>query len=169
MNRLKSIIKRALQSTFISYTIRALTGFLVGYIILISFPQYDLFWMLLSIILVISPEEQDARKLTFERVVSNLIGSLSGLVGVLFDWVTAIKIPFAVILAIVLCRLFNLMKVVRSAVVAVLIILIEHKEDIYSPFERFFSVLVGCLIGLLVTVLMTYLMKKLRDVLFTNN
>ena len=162
MSSVKSLVVRGLNSSFVNYLIRSITGFMVGYALLLSFPQYDLFWLLLSIILVISPEEKDTWKLTFERVVSNFIGSLSGLAVVFLDFRLEVKILLAILMATLLCRAFNLMRVVRSAIVAILIILIEHTGDFMSPFERFFSVLGGCLIGLVVTLVVTFILQKVK-------
>jgi uncharacterized membrane protein YgaE (UPF0421/DUF939 family) len=129
---------------------------------MLQFPKFDLFWTLISIILVISPEEKNAALLTTERVISNLIGSVSGLIVYFLPINELIKISLAIVLAVMICRLFQLMKVVRSAVVAVLIILIEHKSGVLTPFERFLTVLIGCLIGLIVTLSTTLIINQLK-------
>lgn len=105
---------------------------------------------------------KNAALLTTERVISNLIGSVSGLIVYFLPINELIKISLAIVLAVMICRLFQLMKVVRSAVVAVLIILIEHKSGVLTPFERFLTVLIGCLIGLIVTLSTTLIINQLK-------
>lgn len=159
---MKSFIIKILHSQFAIYLLRCLIGFLIGYYLMLQFPKFDLFWTLISIILVISPEEKNAALLTTERVISNLIGSVSGLIVYFLPINELIKISLAIVLAVMICRLFQLMKVVRSAVVAVLIILIEHKSGVLTPFERFLTVLIGCLIGLIVTLSTTLIINQLK-------
>lgn len=152
------ITEKLIKSPFITYIIRCLIGFLIGYFLIGNFPQHELFWALLSIILVISPDEKDAKKLTIERSKSNLIGSISGLLVYFLPLEEVFKIMLAILIAITICRLFQLMNVARSAIVALLIILIEHKTDSYlAPVERFLFVTMGCFIGLFVTLVTSYI------------
>lgn len=156
-------IRNILFSPIVIYISRGIIGFSTGYILMISFPQHDLFWTLLSILLVISPEAKDAKKLSIERVKANLIGALSGFVAVFIPLDMYFKISAGIILAAVLCKVFNLLNVARTAVVAIIIILIEKPDDGFmAPIERFLSVLAGCLIGLLITVITAFMIKYLH-------
>lgn len=146
-------IRKIISSNFVNYSLKVLIGFFIGYFLFKTFPNYNLFWSLLSIILVISPEEVDSKKLTVERVKANFIGSLAGIATWFLPIPDLAKIVMAIILALVTCRVFDVVKVARTAIVAVLIVLIEHKnDDFLAPISRFFSVAGGCLIGLLVSV-----------------
>lgn len=139
-----------------------LIGFTLGYSVYIAYPQYELFWALLSIILVISPEEVDTKKLTIERVKANFVGSIAGIIVFflpLSDWG---KLIIGILAAITICKYFNLMKVARSAVVAIMIVLIEHKaESVQVPITRFLAVATGCFIGLSVSLFVAYI----RDII----
>jgi uncharacterized membrane protein YgaE (UPF0421/DUF939 family) len=148
--------------------LRCVAGFLIGYLLIQAFPQYELFWALLSIILVISPDEKDAKKLTIERSKSNFIGSISGLLVFFVHLDDIYKITLGILVAISICRLLNLMNVARSAIVALLIVLMQHNTDSYwAPVERFLFVTFGCLIGLSITLttsyIFTYLDKKINS------
>lgn len=148
-----NFFSRFINSQFITYVIRCLIGFLIGYLLILYFTGIDLFWALLSIILVISPEENQAKKLTIDRFKSNFLGSLSGLIVFLLEIEDIYKVILGIIVTCVLCRIFDLLNVARSAIVALLIILLEHKGDgIMSPIIRFGSVALGCFIGLGVTL-----------------
>lgn len=159
-----SIVKRAINSQFIVYLLRCIIGFLIGWLLILQFPQFDFFWSLLSIILVISPEENQAKKLTIDRFKSNFIGSLSGLVVFYLPIEDVYKVILGIIVTCVFCRIFSLLNVARSAIVAVLIILIEHKNDsIFAPFARFATTAVGCFIGLGVTLITSFMIQRMNQ------
>ncbi|MBF0597670.1 FUSC family protein [Faecalibacter rhinopitheci] len=158
-----SIVKRAINSQFLVYLLRCIIGFLIGWILILKFPQYDFFWALLSIILVISPEENQAKKLTIDRFKSNFLGSLSGLVVFFLPIDDLYKIILGIIITCIFCRIFNLLNVARSALVAVLIILIEHKNDsLFAPISRFLTTAVGCFIGLGVTLVTSIMIQEIN-------
>lgn len=73
------LIRYSIGSDLIIYGFKCIIGFLIGYQLYLGFPEYELYWTMLSIILVISPEAKDARRLSIERFKSNLIGSGIGL------------------------------------------------------------------------------------------
>ncbi|ULT24751.1 FUSC family protein [Sphingobacterium sp. E70] len=52
---------------------------MLGYILFVSFPEYSVSWTLISIILVISPQENESKKIAIDRAKSNFIGSAIGL------------------------------------------------------------------------------------------
>jgi uncharacterized membrane protein YgaE (UPF0421/DUF939 family) len=136
----------------------------VGYQLYLAFPEYELYWTIISILLVISPEEKDSRKLSVDRFKSNLIGSSVGLVCFLLPTPEVVMMVAGIALSIVICHLFNLMSVARTAVVALIIVLIHEQATMtyWAALERFLSVTLGCLIGLYVTVLTSNVIKYLR-------
>lgn len=139
------------------YICRSLIGFSIGYVLMKTIPQYDLFWALISVLLVISPEAKDSWKLSIDRVKANFIGALSGFAVVFFPIDTYLKVMMGIILGAVICKTFNLLNVVRTTIVAMIIILIEKPDEGFiAPIERFISVLLGCLIGLLVVLITAY-------------
>lgn len=150
-------------SPIVIYILRCVIGFSIGYFLMAQFPQFDFFWALLSIMLVISPEGKDVPRLTTERVKANLVGAFSGFVVVFLPIGMYFKIVAGIILAAVLCKVFKLLGVARTAVVAIIIILIEKGGDGYlASVERFIAVLVGCLLGLLVVISTGYLIRFLH-------
>ena len=154
-----------LTSQLVVYIFRCLTGFLVGYYLILQFPEYELFWGLLSIILVISPEGKDSKRLTIERVKSNFIGSVVGLLCVLISPKTNVYlVMLGIIITSVVCYLFSVMNMTRVAIVALLIILLQNhiSEIVITPFIRFATVAIGCLIGLFITVVTYVFIEKLK-------
>lgn len=151
-------MKQYLSSPLFNYIVKVFIGFTLGYSVYVTYPQYELFWALISIILVISPEEVDTKKLTIERVKANFVGSISGIIVFFLPFSDWVKLTAGILLAILICKYFNLMKVARSAVVAILIVLIEHQSDsIHTPIARFLAVATGCFIGLGVSLLVAFI------------
>lgn len=132
---------------------------------MILFPQYELFWGLLSIILVISPEGKDSRRLTIERVKSNFIGSVVGLLCVFISPNPNVYlVMLGIIITSIICHLFQVMNMARVAIVALLIILLQNhiSEIVITPIIRFLTVASGCLIGLFITISTSILLKKIK-------
>jgi len=159
------ILKKIITSQLIIYTIRCLIGFVIGYQLMLVFPKYDLFWLLLSVILVISPEGKDSRKLTIDRVRSNFIGSFVGLFYLLITKDLVIGyLMVGIIITTIICYLFKVMNMARVAIVALLIILLQPRLSNIecTPIVRFATVSLGCLLGLMSTVLTSIVIRKLK-------
>ena len=162
---MRSLITKAVSSPSFIYAFRCILGFAIGYALYLRYVEYELFWGLLSIILVISPEEKDSKKLSIDRVKSNFIGSMVALVCVLLNEEGGvITIILGILFTVLICKLFNILNYARVAIVAVLIILIEphHSSLTYTPFFRFLTVAGGCLIGLAIVVSTSFVIRKLR-------
>ena len=159
-----SLLKRIVSSPVLIYIIRCLIGFLIGYKLYQEFPDFELFWTLLSIILVISPEEKDTRKLSTERFKSNFIGSAVALILLLFMEPNIYAIIFGIFITIIICRLFRVLNMARVALVTLLIIMVQpHQEGLVeAPIYRFGSVAIGCFIGLVIVVLTSMIFRPLK-------
>ena len=116
-------------SPIVIYIMRCIIGFSIGYFLLKSFPGFDFFWALLSILLVISPEGKDSKKLSMERVKANFIGALSGIIVFSLPIEMYFKILIGITAAALICKLFNLLNVSRSAIVAIIIVLLERPDE----------------------------------------
>lgn len=161
---INKVIKYSIGSDLIIYVFRCIIGFLIGYQLYIQFPEHELFWTLLSIILVISPEAKDSKRLAIERFKSNLIGSGIGLLCFLIHTPNVFVVLLGIILSILVCYFFELMNVARTAIVALVIVLIheQHLLTWLGAIERFISVALGCFIGLFITICTSYIINYLR-------
>ena len=162
---MKTLIKKAITSPSTIYATRCVLGFLIGYALYRRFVEYELFWGLISIILVISPEEKDSRKLSYDRVKSNFIGSVVAIACVFVDKEShLLTLVVGILLTILVCKLFKILNYARVAIVALLIILVEqhHSPITYTPFFRFLTVAMGCLIGLFIVISTSYVLGILR-------
>jgi len=117
----------------------------------------EMFWCLISALLVLSPNEKEAIPLAIVRIEANVVGSCSALLCLLFTALPALVIfCLSYTLAIVACFLFGLMPASRSALVAATIVALApvgagHPWD--KPLERVLAVTAGCLVGLASTFL----------------
>jgi len=161
---LDPILKRIASSPVLIYILRCCIGFLIGYKLYITYPDFELFWTLLSIILVISPEEKDTRRLSIERFKSNFIGSAVAMVMLLFLEPNVYTIIAGIFVTIIVCCLFNVLNMARVALVALLIIMVQPHQTgfVEAPIYRFGSVAVGCIIGLLIVVLTSIIFRPLK-------
>lgn len=148
----------------ILYIIRCTIGFLIGYTLYLAFPQFELYWTMISILLVLSPELKDAPRLTVERVKSNLIGSSVGLLCVLLPVPELAMMVLGIAVSIIICHFFNLMSVARTAMVALVIVVIHEQETMsnWAAVERFLCVTLGCMIGYAVSSATSFLNDKLK-------
>lgn len=161
--KVSSRFRAFIFSPIVIYIFRCTVGFSIGFSLMKQFPQFDLFWALLSIMLVISPEGKDSPRLTTERVKANLIGAFSGFLVVFLPFSIFLKTLTGIVVAAILCNIFKLLNVSRTAIVAIIIILIERPNDgLTASIERFLSVLVGCVTGLLVVMSTGYLIRFLH-------
>ncbi|WHF52768.1 FUSC family protein [Chryseobacterium gotjawalense] len=161
----QKIIRNSIGSDLVIYIFRCLIGFLIGYQLYLQFPKFEAYWTLLSIILVISPEAKDAKRLSVERFKSNLIGSIVGLVCFFIYEPNIYLMLTGIALTVLVCYFFQLMNVARTAMVAFVIVTIQEQAQLssWAAVYRFISVTLGCLIGLSVTVLTSYLINYLRN------
>ncbi|MCO6174741.1 FUSC family protein [Flavobacterium sp. NRK F10] len=161
---LEKVIKYSIGSDLAIYIFRCCLGFWIGYELYVHFIEHQLYWALLSIVLVISPEAKDSKRLAIERFKANFIGSGIGLLCFLIGAPNFFMIIVGIVLAIIICYVFKLMNVVRTAIVALIIVLIYERDNMswMGAIERFSGVALGCLIGLAITVITSYGINFLR-------
>ncbi len=163
-------LRSYVTSPLLIYITRCFLGFSIGYKLYMSFPEHELLWTMISIILVISPEGKDSRRLSIERFKSNMVGSAVALACILMHEPNFYVILVGIILTIITCYLFNIMNMARVALVTLLIVLVQpHTTQAeLAPIYRFASVTMGCIIGLLITIftsmILRYAKRKLHIV-----
>ncbi|MHC5308789.1 FUSC family protein [Myroides sp. LJL116] len=163
-------IKYIITTPVIIYSVRCTLALIIGHILLQKLPDYQMMWTLISIILVISPEGQNSKKLSIERFKSNLVGSIAGLVCLEIEpspdfWMCL----FGFFLTIITCFIFNILNMARVALVALIIILIQPQPSQEAskiveatPLIRALSVTLGCFIGLAITVSTSIIIRALK-------
>ena len=141
------------------YIIKCMIGAVICYWLYEAFPQYPFFWALISVVLVVSPEND--KKLAYLRIEGNFLGSAIGLLLFFFPLPTIIILCLGISLTIIIGFILKLHASVRTAVAANVIVLFQEKEahNWKVALTRVGSVLVGCVVGFLITVLFARLEK----------
>lgn len=141
------------------YALKCIIGASICYWLYVAFPQYPFFWSLISVVLVISPEND--KKLAYLRIEGNALGSAIGLLLFFFPLPTVIILCLGVGLTIIIGFLLNLKMSVRTAVAANIIVLFQEKaaHSWSIALNRVGCVLVGCIVGFLITILFIKLEK----------
>lgn len=138
---------------FLIYAAKCVSGVLIVSTLswLLNYTEFA--WCLISVILVLSPDGKDSVSLAFNRIKANLVGAGVGLLCLLFFTSNMWSISLAVSTALAICYLFKIDSAARSALAAVIIIMIheagKHVWD--TAFERVIGVLSGCILGLIIT------------------
>ncbi len=118
------------------------------------FPGKRLYWGIISVLLVISPDDRENLKLPVARIKANVIGSIIGLGCFLLPVHTLLAMALGVVLVILVCTFFRLGAATRSALAALVIVLVQEVSDrgTVSAVQRMVSVILGCVVALAVAV-----------------
>lgn len=148
------------------YILKCLIGVLICYVPYTLFPQHEFYWSIISVLLVLAPDHSDSNRLAMDRMKANIIGSLVGLSSFLFlNHAPALAVLCgAVIINIIICYALGLESTTRSALAALVIVLIQEKEksDWLTGFERMGCVVTGCLVAILITYIFSRF-EKIRN------
>ncbi|PUZ20115.1 Fusaric acid resistance protein-like [Chitinophaga costaii] len=142
------------MSRLLIYMAKCVTGVVIVYLLSYLMHYNDKIWCLISVLLVLSPDGNDAMQLALSRIKANAVGVS---VGFLVLWVCASNVysmMIGVAVTTLACSLLKLEAATRSALAATIIILThEAGHHIWdTTVERFMAVMIGCLLGMLITV-----------------
>ncbi|MBS0029665.1 FUSC family protein [Chitinophaga sp. 22321] len=115
----------------------------------------DIIWVLISVMLVLSPDGSDAVTLAVTRIKANVVGGISGFLLILIHPNMLLMMCTAVFITVVICNLLNLEAATRTALAATIIVM-THEAGAHiwdTAVARVISVLAGCLLGLVITFL----------------
>ncbi|MDB4900762.1 MAG: hypothetical protein JWQ63_43 [Mucilaginibacter sp.] len=138
------------------YILECIVGLSICYTLYKNFPQHQFYWSMISAVLVIAPDGKDSDRLAFDRMKANILGSLIGLLLFLIHQPNLFLICIAVILTILIGTFFKLNNALRSALSALVIVMIHEEEKSstwHIAIERMGCVMLGCIVGLLITLI----------------
>jgi uncharacterized membrane protein YgaE (UPF0421/DUF939 family) len=138
------------------YILECIVGLSICYTLYKNFPQHQFYWSMISAVLVIAPDGKDSDRLAIDRMKANILGSLIGLMLFLIHQPNLFLICIAVILTILIGTFFKLNNALRSALSALVIVMIHEEEKSstwHIAIERMGCVMLGCIIGLLITLI----------------
>jgi len=135
------------------YMAKCITAVAIVFLVARWLEYQEIIWPLVSAILVLTPDSQEAVPLAAVRIGANLIASGVSLLFMLLGPANAFTLSIALSLTIALCAVLRLMAGSRSALAAVVIIMLHepgtHPWD--AAVKRAAFVIVGCLLGLAIT------------------
>jgi uncharacterized membrane protein YccC len=135
------------------YAAKCVTGVLLVMGISWAINYNDIIWVLISVMLVLSPDGSDAVTLAVTRIKANLIGASSGFMLILVHPNLIVMMSIAVAITVIACNLLQVEAATRTALAATIIVMTheagQHVWD--TAVARVLSVLAGCLLGLLIT------------------
>jgi uncharacterized membrane protein YgaE (UPF0421/DUF939 family) len=140
------------------YIAKCVTGCIAVFLLSRLFNYSDISWCIISVMLVLTPDSTEAVPLVLTRIKANLIAGASSLLCLIIFPANAFTIILAIVITILGCFKFKVMTGSRSAIAAVIIIMLHDIETNQTDFwsitiARIVSVVVGCAIGLIVTLL----------------
>jgi len=117
-------------------------------------------WALVSAVLVIQPGIEQSLAASAVRIAANLVGGLIGLAIGQFIGLGYSEVLLAILLTVFVCELLRLDLGLRTACVAVIIVMTSIDGRVTtSAAERLSAVLVGCLTAVLVQFLIDHLRR----------
>ncbi|CAL1518286.1 FUSC family protein [Chitinophaga sp. MM2321] len=137
------------------YAAKCVSGVLIVFLLSWLLDYQDVIWVLISVMLVLSPDGSDAVTLAVTRIKANIVGAAAGFLLLLVHPNMLLMMCIAVFITVILCNILSLEAATRTALAATIIVMTheagQHLWD--TAVGRVISVLAGCLLGLLITFL----------------
>lgn len=148
---------------FLLYIIKCLVGTIICYGFYKAFPQYNLSWSIVSLLLVLAPDWDNSITLPIARIKANITGALIGLFCFSLPVHQLVSLCIGVVITIAVCTALRIPTSTRSALAALVIVLLQEKgEPMWSyALQRIAAVLLGCLVGLALTLSFQYVERLL--------
>ncbi|TSJ44474.1 FUSC family protein [Mucilaginibacter corticis] len=142
------------RKLFLVYLLNCIAGVSIGFYCLQRNAETGA-WVLVSVVMVLAPDRDDAVKFDFNRIKANLIGALTGLLLTLIHPSNVHTMALGVLLAATICEFLNVKSATRSATVAVILISLAPAGKTFYEVAaaRAIGVGSGCSIALSLTLL----------------
>lgn len=141
------------EKRLLLYIAKCVSGCLIMFLMGQALTWLDISWVLISMLLVLSPDSTEAVPLAIVRVKANMVASFVTILMLLVSPHPMMGICVAVAITIISCHALKLMAGSRAALAAVIIIAMhpvgEHLWN--TAIVRVFSVVTGCMLALLLT------------------
>ncbi|HOP62762.1 MAG TPA: FUSC family protein [Spirochaetota bacterium] len=149
---------------YIQYLVKCLLGSAICYALYLVFPEHQFQWSIISLLLVLAPEEKDSFRLSVDRMKANIIGALIGLTALLLYGMNITVLLVSVSATILFCTFIKLGNASRSALAALIIVLTdeEHRAGGMSAYERMFCVVAGCIIAMIITYIFIWINRRMQ-------
>jgi len=150
------------------YIIKCLIGIIICYWLYREFPAYPFYWSLVSVAITISPDSSN--KLAYDRITANILGCTVALGIYPIHMPPLVLLCAGVAVTIITGTLLKLTTVLRTAIAALVIVIITEEEQHRNwliALERVGCVIAGCTVALAVTLIFNtvihYYHKRVND------
>jgi len=148
---------------FALYAAKCVLGTAACYGLYAAFPRYPLYWSIVSVLLVLDPDEKESMRLAIARMQANVAGATVGLVALLlFGRVGVLALCASVLATLAVCQAFGLGKATRSALAALVIVTMTGNATWFTGLERMLCVIAGCAVAIALTALGSILTRAAR-------
>lgn len=168
---LKQKLNFIFDKKFLVYILKCIIGVIFTYSLHLNFPKYKLYWILISFVLVLSPDDSESKKLSLNRIKGNVIGAT---LGIFFFFISPTGNIFIVCLGILctifLCYLLSLQNVIRMSLSSFVIVMIFQKET-KSPLiavYRMLSVILGSFLAIFLNIIFKFLTREKNETYSSN-
>lgn len=140
------------KQAMLIFAAKCIACVLIVYFLSGMFSEDSLLWVLISSIIVLSPEASDTSKLTVVRIQANFIGASVATLLFFLPIQGVIPIVLGLGISVFLSFRLGVQEAARSACIALLIVLQESSDQSYwTGIDRLLSVVSGCILGWFVT------------------
>ena len=167
MNKSFFELDRSVYSSHLIYLIKVILGVVICYVLYKSVPEYPFYWSLVSVVLATSLDRNTNQ--AYDRIKANVLGCVVGASLYPIELPELLVMCIGVIIIVFLAIAFRITSTTRSALAALIIILLqaEATKHWYIAMERVVCVVTGCVVALLLTLLFNKLWPKAPDVKVT--
>jgi len=149
---MEPIFKNDTPLSYLFYTIKCVLGTAACYILYLVFPRYPFYWSIISVLLVLDPDERESMRLAIARMKANIAGAAVGLVAMLaVGRVGLVALCLAVVATLAVCLMSRIGKATRSALAALVIVTMTGNATWITGLYRMICVVAGCLVAIAVT------------------
>lgn len=158
-----SFVKLMIMTTLtFQYILKCMIGVSVCYALYVNFPSFPFYWSMISVAIVFSVEHSN--NLAYDRMKANILGSVAGFGLYFIPANNLVLILLGIIVVISLGTLFKLGNAIRTALAALIIVIVKQgiEKEWWVALSRVICVVVGCVVALIITLGFTYYdkMKK---------
>lgn len=138
---------------FVMYLIKCLIGASVCYWLYVHYPGRQFIWSLVSVLLVIAPEDRDSIDISISRIEANIIGATIGMLCYLTVGINIVTLLIAILITISLCVFISRSSAIRTSLAALIIVAVleQEKHNWHIALDRMFSVFIGCMVAVVLT------------------
>jgi uncharacterized membrane protein YgaE (UPF0421/DUF939 family) len=131
-------------------------GVSICYALYINFPNFPFYWSIISVAIVFSVEHKN--NLAYDRMKANILGSVAGFGLYFIPLNNLLLILLGIILVITLGTIFKLGNAIRTALAALIIVVVKQgiEKEWWIALTRVICVVVGCVVALIITLGFNY-------------